>query len=89
MASPSSSTARPDSEPKPTEVIAKDSAQPVDSSEFALATATGGPCGPETNANTTSSTSGVLGLEYLSGEGDGTPVADNPTDDQRSEAGRR
>jgi hypothetical protein len=83
VASPGSPTAMPDPE------AMADSAPPVTSSEFALATATGGPCGAEANANTASSTSGVVGPEYLSGEGDGNAVADNPTDDEKNEADRR
>ena len=50
-----------------------------------LQTDTSGPCGAETNANTTPSTGGVLGPEYLPGDV-GDSVADNLTDDKKNRA---
>jgi hypothetical protein len=83
VASPSSPTAMPHPEPKPKEVIATDSAPLAAYSESVLATATSGPRGAETNANTTPSTGGMLGPEYLPGDV-GDSVADNLTDDQKN-----
>jgi hypothetical protein len=54
-------------------------------SESVLATATSGACGAETSVNTTPSTTGMLGPEYLPGAV-GDSVADNLTDDQRDGA---
>ena len=67
------------------EVIAKESAQPVASSEFALATATGGPCGAEINANITPSPGGMLSPEYPPGDV-GDSVANTLIDDQTNGA---
>jgi hypothetical protein len=72
-------------EPKPKEAIATDSAPLAAYSESVLATATSGPRGAETNANTTPSTGGMLGAEYLPGDV-GDSVADNLTDDQKDGA---
>jgi hypothetical protein len=83
VALPSSLTAMPHPEPKPKEVIATDSAPLAAYSESVLATATSGPRGAETNANTTPSTGGMLGPEYLPGDV-GDSVADNLTDDQKN-----
>jgi hypothetical protein len=85
VASPSSPTAMPHLEPKPKEVIATDSAPLAACSESVLATATSGACGAETSVNTTPSTTGMLGPEYLPGAV-GDSVADNLTDDQRDGA---
>jgi hypothetical protein len=85
VTSPSSPTAMPHPEPKPKEVIATDSAPLAACSESVLATATGGPCGAETNANTAPSTGGMLGPEDLPGDV-GDSVADNLTDDQKDGA---
>ena len=87
LASPSSTTAMPDPEPKPMEVIATDAALLAACSESVLATATSGPRGAETNANTTPSTGGMLSPEYLPGDVSHS-VADNLTDDIKNRADR-
>jgi hypothetical protein len=75
----------PHPEPKPKEVIATDSAPLAACSESVLATATSGPCGAETNANTTPSTGGMLAPEYLPGDV-GDSIANNIADDQKNGA---
>ena len=77
VASPSSPTAMPHPEPKPVEVIAKDVSPAGGLLRVRLATTISGRCGAETNANTTPSTGGVLGPEYLPGDVDGS-LASNP-----------
>jgi hypothetical protein len=72
----------PHPEPKPKEVIGTDSAPLAAYSESVLATATSGPRGAETNANTTPSTDGVIGPEYQPAD-IGDSVADNLRDDQK------
>jgi hypothetical protein len=79
VASPSSLTAMPYPEPKTEEVIVKDSAPLAACSEFASNSETGA------NANTTSLTGGMLGLEDLPGDV-GDSIADNIADDQKNGA---